>query len=93
MRDDVGGVHPLKLSLRARSEHDAEIAISGEIDEARRLVILARAGETLPGESRPPIYNAIQVVDDEGTEASDEDDATVTVTDVLPTVSGQPDAI
>jgi apolipoprotein N-acyltransferase len=26
----------------------------------------ARAGETLPGESRPPIYNAIQVVDDEG---------------------------
>lgn len=26
----------------------------------------ARAGETLPGESRPPIFNAIQVVDDEG---------------------------
>lgn len=26
----------------------------------------ARAGETLPGESRPPIYNAIQVVNDEG---------------------------
>jgi apolipoprotein N-acyltransferase len=26
----------------------------------------ARAGEVLPGESRPPIYNAIQVVDDEG---------------------------
>jgi apolipoprotein N-acyltransferase len=26
----------------------------------------ARAGEMLPGESRPPIYNAIQVVDDEG---------------------------
>lgn len=26
----------------------------------------ARAGETLPGESRPPIYNSIQVVDDEG---------------------------
>jgi len=26
----------------------------------------ARAGETLPGESRPPIYNAIQVVSDEG---------------------------
>ncbi len=27
----------------------------------------ARAGETLPGESRPPIYNSIQVVNDEGT--------------------------
>ncbi len=26
----------------------------------------ARAGEALPGESRPPIYNAIQVVNDEG---------------------------
>jgi apolipoprotein N-acyltransferase len=26
----------------------------------------ARAGEVLPGESRPPIFNAIQVVDDEG---------------------------
>jgi apolipoprotein N-acyltransferase len=26
----------------------------------------ARAGETLPGESRPPIYNSIQVVNDEG---------------------------
>lgn len=26
----------------------------------------ARAGETLPGESRPPIYNAIQVVDHSG---------------------------
>ncbi len=26
----------------------------------------ARAGEMLPGESRPPIYNAIQVVNDEG---------------------------
>ncbi|MCZ8042058.1 MAG: apolipoprotein N-acyltransferase [Beijerinckiaceae bacterium] len=26
----------------------------------------ARAGELLPGESRPPIFNAIQVVDDEG---------------------------
>lgn len=26
----------------------------------------ARAGEALPGESRPPIYNAIQVVDGEG---------------------------
>ncbi|HVK92913.1 MAG TPA: apolipoprotein N-acyltransferase, partial [Mycoplana sp.] len=26
----------------------------------------ARAGETLPGESRPPIYNSIQIVDDEG---------------------------
>jgi apolipoprotein N-acyltransferase len=26
----------------------------------------ARAGDMLPGESRPPIYNAIQVVDDEG---------------------------
>jgi apolipoprotein N-acyltransferase len=26
----------------------------------------ARAGEVLPGESRPPIYNAIQVVNDEG---------------------------
>lgn len=27
----------------------------------------ARAGEVLPGESRPPIYNSIQVVNDEGT--------------------------
>ena len=26
----------------------------------------ARAGETLPGESRPPIYNSVQVVNDEG---------------------------
>lgn len=26
----------------------------------------ARAGETLPGESRPPIFNSIQIVDDEG---------------------------
>jgi len=26
----------------------------------------ARAGEALPGESRPPIFNSIQVVDDEG---------------------------
>jgi apolipoprotein N-acyltransferase len=26
----------------------------------------ARAGDALPGESRPPIYNSIQVVDDEG---------------------------
>ena len=26
----------------------------------------ARAGEPLPGEARPPIYNAIQVIDDEG---------------------------
>jgi apolipoprotein N-acyltransferase len=26
----------------------------------------ARAGETLPGESRPPIFNSIQVVNDEG---------------------------
>jgi apolipoprotein N-acyltransferase len=26
----------------------------------------ARAGDALPGESRPPIFNAIQVVDDEG---------------------------
>jgi apolipoprotein N-acyltransferase len=26
----------------------------------------ARGGEALPGEARPPIYNAIQVVDDEG---------------------------
>ncbi|TAJ29996.1 apolipoprotein N-acyltransferase [Bosea sp. (in: a-proteobacteria)] len=26
----------------------------------------ARAGEALPGESRPPIYNSIQVVNDEG---------------------------
>lgn len=26
----------------------------------------ARAGEALPGESRPPIFNAIQIVDDEG---------------------------
>ena len=26
----------------------------------------ARAGEVLPGESRPPIFNSIQVVDDEG---------------------------
>ncbi|PZU88685.1 MAG: apolipoprotein N-acyltransferase [Chelatococcus sp.] len=26
----------------------------------------ARGGEVLPGESRPPIYNSIQVVDDEG---------------------------
>lgn len=26
----------------------------------------ARAGEGLPGESRPPIFNAVQVVDDEG---------------------------
>jgi len=26
----------------------------------------ARAGEALPGESRPPIFNSIQIVDDEG---------------------------
>ncbi|MGO4669189.1 apolipoprotein N-acyltransferase [Bosea sp. 2RAB26] len=26
----------------------------------------ARAGETLPGESRPPIFNSVQVVDDQG---------------------------
>ncbi|KPF68606.1 acyltransferase [Bosea sp. AAP35] len=33
----------------------------------------ARAGEVLPGESRPPIFNAIQVVDDEGTIVSSYD--------------------
>lgn len=35
----------------------------------------ARAGEPLPGESRPPIYNAIQVVDAEGTVAASYDKA------------------
>ena len=33
----------------------------------------ARAGEPLPGDSRPPIYNSIQVVDDEGTIVSSYD--------------------
>ncbi|PTM40396.1 apolipoprotein N-acyltransferase [Bosea sp. 124] len=33
----------------------------------------ARAGEALPGESRPPIFNSIQVVDDEGTIVSSYD--------------------
>jgi apolipoprotein N-acyltransferase len=33
----------------------------------------ARAGEALPGESRPPIYNSIQVVNNEGTIVSSYD--------------------
>ncbi|KRE06336.1 acyltransferase [Bosea sp. Root381] len=33
----------------------------------------ARAGEALPGESRPPIFNSIQVVDDEGSIVSSYD--------------------
>ena len=99
-KPEPGGVFTYTLKVTNASSETVTITALTD-DHTLSAGCLALVGQTLaPGASKSCTYQVsftdagtypntaeVSVVDDEGTEAGDDDDATVTVTDVLPTVT------